>query len=144
MTVLGLGLDVVAVRDFAELLETGSSFSDQVFTTDELATAAGLPGVRRDQHLAARFAAKEAFVKAWSAAAVTESPLVPPTQTWAGVEVRTDVLGRPSLTLRGRVREAVEESVGPLHIHVSLTHEPAYAAAVVLLDRPLDVGRDSR
>lgn len=144
MTVVGLGIDVVAVRDFAELLNTGSTFSEQVFTTDELATAAELPGIRRDQHLAARFAAKEAFVKAWSAATVTQSPLVPPTQTWAGIEVRTDVLGRPSVTLLGRVREAVEESVGPLDIHVSLTHEPAYAAAVVLLDRRIDNGRASR
>lgn len=138
MSVIGVGLDVVGVPEFSALLAgQGTAFVERVFTIDERATADELPGLRRDQHLAARFAAKEAFVKAWSSALGGAAPLVAETESWSGVEVRADAFGRPTVALRDSVAAAVADSVGEVSVHLSLTHEPALAAAVVILSRRL-------
>lgn len=138
MSVLGMGLDVVGVADFSALLgERGSAFTEQVFTVTERAAADRLPAGRRDQHLAARFAAKEAFVKAWSGALPSGAPLVSETESWAGIEVTSDPFGRPVLDLRDGVAAAVADSLGAVTVHLSLTHEPTVAAAVVVLTRPV-------
>lgn len=134
MSVIGLGLDVVAVPEFSALLAgRGSGFADQVFTPEERAAADQLPGLRRDQHLAARFAAKEAFVKAWSGALPSGAPLVAQTESWGGIEIRSDAFGRPALHLNGVVAAAVAESLGDVTVQLSLSHEQAMAAAVVIL-----------
>jgi holo-[acyl-carrier protein] synthase len=132
MTVHGVGLDLVDVAGFAEQLgSVGSGFASVTFTRAELDAAAGSAGA--GQHLAARFAAKEAFVKAWSAALAGRAPVVGALD-WREVEVRTDPWGRPVLALHGAVAAAVAASLGPVRCHLSLTHEPTTAAAVVVLE----------
>ncbi|MCU0282739.1 MAG: holo-ACP synthase [Candidatus Nanopelagicales bacterium] len=136
MTVAGLGLDLVDVAGFAEQLGTvGSAFAAATFTRAELAAASGSAGAA--QHLAARFAAKEAFVKAWSTALAGRAPVLAEVD-WREVEVRTDPWGRPVLALHGALAQAVAASVGPVRAHVSLTHEPTTAAAVVVLEQGED------
>lgn len=135
MTVLGVGMDIVDVAGFASLVaESGTAFEDRVFTTYELDAADQLAGGRRDQFLASRFAVKEALVKAWFAAMPQGAPLLAETQTWAGIEVRNDQLGRPSLSFLGEVSDAFTESLGPVSVHVSLSHERTVASAVVIID----------
>ncbi len=132
-------MDLVDVAGFAALVaESGTAFEQRVFTLHELDAADRLPGVRRDQYLASRFAVKEALVKAWSAALPSGDPVLAETQTWAGIEVRNDVFGRPSLTLLDPVRDALNASLGEVSLHVSLSHERSYASAVVIID---EVGR---
>jgi holo-[acyl-carrier protein] synthase len=136
VTVAGLGLDLVDVAGFAEQLGTiGSAFAAATFTRAELQAASGSAGAA--QHLAARFAAKEAFVKAWSTALAGRAPVLAEVD-WREVEVRTDPWGRPVLALHGALAQAVTASVGPVRAHVSLTHEPTTAAAVVVLEQGED------
>lgn len=135
MTVLGVGMDIVDVAGFASLVaESGTAFEDKVFTTHELEAADRLPGGRRDQYLASRFAVKEALVKAWFSAIPSGAPLLPETETWAGIEVRNDAFGRPSLSLLGHVSSAFTDSLGSVAVHVSLSHENTVASAVVIID----------
>jgi holo-[acyl-carrier protein] synthase len=136
MTVLSVGIDLVDVTEFAELLAgRGSAFTERVFTPAELQAADAVSGTRRDQHLAARFAAKEALVKAWSAALAGGAPLLPETETWPDIEIRSDAFGRPAIRLYDPVAAAVHRSLAEVRWHLSLTHESRMAGAVVIAAR---------
>jgi holo-[acyl-carrier protein] synthase len=132
MAVRGIGVDLVAIDGFAEQLRAvGSVFVEQTFTAVELRAADGPSGAA--QHLAGRYAAKEAFVKAFSAAQLGRAPVLPD-MDWREVEVRTDGWGRPFLALHGAMAAAVRSTLGPVVAHVSLTHEPAMASAFVVIE----------
>ena len=143
MSVLGLGLDLVEVEPFARQLSVvGTSFTESTFTPGELARARavdgpGTPAVAR--HLAARFAAKEAFVKAWSMARRGAPPAMDGV-AWHDLEVVVDDWGRPSLHVGGPTLQRLRETLGDVEVVVSLTHEDTVAGAVVVLtprpDRP--------
>ena len=137
MSVLGVGIDVVHVPDFAEQLATpGTRLLAEAFTAGERADVADGPGSERSEveRLAVRYAAKEAFVKAWAGTRFGREPSLP---SWAPheVEVVSDVHGRPALTLRGEVARAVCSQLGDeWRAHLSLSHDGPTAAAVVVLD----------
>ncbi len=136
MTAVGLGIDVVGVEGFAaQLADTASGFVDATFTERELRAASGDPEVRT-LRLAARFAAKEAFIKAWGAARAGRAPDVG-VLDMREIEIVDDGYGRPSLGLHGAVAESIarmETDLGRrIHAMVSLSHDGPAAAAVVLL-----------
>mgnify|MGYP000862796210 CR=1 FL=1 len=143
----GVGLDLVHVPGLVEqVTRPGTVFAERVFTARERREARRRSedtGSTEAEHLAARWAAKEAFVKAWSMAvnAVTGRTF-PPILTlekvdWRDIEVVTDRWGRPSVRLGGTIAEAVEASLGEGARStglwpVSLTHDGDWAAAIVL------------
>lgn len=144
---LGVGLDLVHVPSLAEQLDRpGTVFAERAFTARERREArrrAQDKGSRQAEHLAARWAAKEAFTKAWSQALGTRAgrpgpPVIAPDAVdWRDIELVTDRWGRPSLRLTGAVAAAVESSLGPGGAEqarwlVSLSHDGEHAAAVVL------------
>ena len=132
MPVLGVGIDLVGVAGFAEqLASAGSTFTQRTFSRAEQLAAAGPAGA--PQHLAGRFAAKEAFIKAFSAAMTGRAPAVADLD-WREIEVRQDHWGRPVLQLHGQVGIAVAATLGEITCHLSITHEPAMAGAVVVLE----------
>jgi len=112
----GCGIDVVELARFRRALARGGKrFADRIFTPRELAYARARRRTRL-LHLAGRFAAKEAVLKAVSQ--------IDPARVLAmrQVEVRNDRLGRPSIILRDGHR-------GRLAIHVSLSHVETVAVA---------------
>ncbi|OLO44464.1 holo-ACP synthase AcpS [Actinomyces oris] len=149
-TVLAVGTDLVHVPGFsAQLDQPGTVFAQRTFTARELREARRRSQERGSspaQHLAARWAAKESFIKAWSQAHVlrarsrgmSTSPVILAEDVdWREIEVVTDRWGRPSLRLSGTVAHAVERSLGeevstPGCWPVSLSHDGDYAAAIVL------------
>ena len=145
--VLGVGLDLVHVIGIAEQLAApGTVFAERVFSARERREArrrSAATGSDEAEHLAARWAAKEAFVKAWSQAlgARAGRPVAPVVGSddvdWREVEVVTDRWGRPFLRVSGVLAREVETSLGrgasgPERWPVSLTHDGGWAAAVVL------------
>jgi len=119
----GLGTDIVSVARFTRLARTGGpAFLERWFTPAEIDYCSGKaePG----RHLAARFAAKEAVVKAlpgpW------DGPL-----PWRRIEIVNDARGAPSVRLDGAVREAARRA-GVREVQVSLSHCDEYATAVAL------------
>ena len=134
MSVVGVGIDLVDVAGFAEQLDVpGTRFGAQAFSAGERAEV-GSSDPSRAQRLAARYAAKEAFVKAWAGSRFGAAPTL---AEWSlsEVEVVSDPHGRPSLRLSGHVAAAVAEQFGDAWTaHVSLTHDGPSAAAVVVLE----------
>lgn len=131
--VLGVGVDLVHVPTFVDQLDLpGTRFAD-VFTPGERRDAAERAeqhGGGEGRHLAARWAAKEALVKAWSASLFGEPPPLG-YEVLGLVEVVCDAWGRPRLRLHG----AVAEHLAGLAAHVSLSHDGDHATAFVVLAR---------
>ena len=120
--IVGIGLDVVETAQLSRRL--GAAFEERVFTAAERKDCEGR--VDREQALAARFAAKEACLKAlgtgWNEGAAFQQ-----------VEVVSAESGAPSLRLSGPTAELARER-GVRHVHVSLSHQPGIAAAAVILE----------
>ena len=102
----------------------------QPATSGRVGAAVGLEEAR---HLAARWAAKEAFVKAWSAA-LHGSPPVMGHVAWHEIEIVSDPWHRPGIALHGEAARAFAESVGRARIHVSLSHDGPMAAAQAIVE----------
>ena len=118
----GCGVDVVELSRFKRsLVRGGAAFMRRIFTKREEAYAKSR---RRTTllHLAGRFAAKEAVIKAVSQ--VDPGRLLMMNQ----VEVRNDRLGRPSILLHDGRR-------GRLQVHVSLSHVDTVAVASAIAIR---------
>jgi holo-[acyl-carrier protein] synthase len=127
MAIAGIGTDLARVSRFQRLLEQGKEgVIKRLFTADEQAYAFE----KRDPapHLAARFAAKEAFLKALGLGLRQGI-------TWQDIEVVRDTLGKPSLTLDGSARRICRER-GISAVHLSYSHDGDYAQAVVVLEIP--------
>ncbi len=118
----GLGADVVELRRFERSLARSPSFATDVFTEGERAYAESRP--RPSLHLAARFAAKEAFLKAVDRG-VLDLDL-------REVEVVREPSGRPVLRLGPGARQALA-GAGATGTHVSLSHDGDVAFAVVVV-----------
>jgi holo-[acyl-carrier protein] synthase len=119
----GVGVDIVEVDRLKETVEKyGEEFLQKVFTPKELSYAKSRATIH--QHLAARFAAKEAFSKAFSTGWSGEF-------RWRDVEVSNDTLGKPSLTVHGEMKKKLRGS----QIHVSISHSERAVVAVVLIEK---------
>lgn len=139
MSGVSVGTDLVHIPSFAQQLELPGTRFAQVFSASELrvAQARGLSGATRAQHLAGRWAAKEAFIKAWSQALYGRPPVMAEEAVdWAEIEVRPDAWGRVALELRGEIACLVRESLGDFSMALSISHDGDYATAIVYLSRP--------
>jgi len=120
---VGVGVDVVCISAFAEQLAAPGTRFAAVFTAQERRHATRAAGTTHHpaQHLAARWAAKEAFIKAWSDSRFGLPDVIAPDQLdFTEIEVRTDAWGRPALRLHG----AIARALGNQTARVSLSHDP--------------------
>jgi holo-[acyl-carrier protein] synthase len=122
---ISIGIDLVAVAEVADALAShGERYLQRVFTKREVDDCRDPAGEIDLQRLAARFAAKEAALKA-----LRIDPGVGLALT--SIEITVGKLGQPELALAPDAAElAAAGDVGELS--VSLTHEGMYAAAVVV------------
>jgi holo-[acyl-carrier protein] synthase len=124
MTVVGIGVDVVEVERIERAIARwGNAFVHRIYTAAEIVRAR--TGVTPAPRLAARFAAKEAVMKAlgvgWRALA------------WRDIEITNDMAGRPVVHLHGSAqRIAAERGVHQVLVALSHTHDHAVAHAVAL------------
>ena len=114
--ITGIGVDVVGLERFAQKLEATPRLRERLFAESER----GLP-VRS---LAARFAAKEALIKALG----RSDGLV-----WTDIEVVPNEHGDPDFRLHGAVADVVA-SHGVRRLHLSMTHEAGVAIAFVVAE----------
>ncbi|GAB04886.1 holo-ACP synthase [Gordonia amarae] len=128
MSVLGVGIDLVSIPAFREqLAQAGTTFGDRFTTRERRDSGAGTGDDAL--HLAARWAAKEAVIKAWSVSRYGRKPLLPLIRH-SDIEVVTDNWGRPAIRLGGEIADLLRDTV----VHVSLTHDGDTAAAVAILE----------
>jgi holo-[acyl-carrier protein] synthase len=132
--IAGVGVDLVAIEGLrAQLADPASAFAEGTFTARERADAAARPSGDPARHLAARFAAKEAFLKAWAGGRFGHAPALRHADL-RQIEVSTDAWGRPRLRLAPDLARALDAD-GPWRAHLSLSHDGAYATAYVVLER---------
>jgi len=122
--ILGIGVDLVQVERMEKALARGERIQRRLFTPGEIAYCDR--HTRPALHYAARFAAKEAGMKAigtgWSNGV-----------GWKDFEVKLDPRGRPNLMLSGKAAE-IAKSMGATHTVVSLAHDGGFSIAVVALE----------
>jgi holo-[acyl-carrier protein] synthase len=126
--IVSIGIDIIEVYRISETLARTPRFVERVFTTRERAYC-DAKGAASAQSYAARFAAKEAFLKAlktgWRGRI-----------TWHDIEILNDEQGVPSLEIRGEARKILE-NLGANKVHLSMSHTTEHATAQVILERIL-------
>lgn len=121
--ILGVGLDVTPISRIAAVVARhGGRFEQRVFTAAEQQYCRGR--ATPAQHYAARFAAKEAALKALGA---------PAGLALRELEVVSAPSGAPSLRLWGRAAAAAGR-LGATRFHLTLSHAADLAVAVVVLE----------
>ncbi len=129
--ILGIGIDIVDISEFAlQLQDTASVFVEETFTLGEHHAAHARPAHKPAQHYAVRWAAKEAFVKAWTAAYFGQAPQLLH-MDYRNMEIVQDDFGRPALRLHGDVARVFGASK---RCHLSLSHDGNFASAVVIIE----------
>ncbi len=120
----GIGIDIVEVARIQEAsYRWGARFEQRVYTHQELTYCGDASS--RYWRLAARFAAKEATLKALGTGLTTG-------MRWQDVEIQANTVGKPEIVLHGEVqRYAHEQNIST--IYVSMSHTNAYAVAQVTL-----------
>jgi len=120
MRIVGHGIDLVEVARIEAILDRhGDRFLARVFTPAEAAQSEGRRG--RAEHLAGRFAAKEAVLKALGTG--LDSGIA-----WTEIEVVSSPRGQPTVRLVGRAA-AVARDLGIGSWSLSISHTSAQAAA---------------
>ena len=124
--IVSIGIDIIEVGRIREVLLRTPRFAERVFTDAERAYCDSRGAVAA-QHYAARFAAKEAALKAlqtgWRGGI-----------SWQDVEVASKESGAPYLIFTGQVLE-VFEKFGATATHLSISHTTQHAIAQVILER---------
>lgn len=123
--IFGIGTDIIEVARIEEKLARTKGLKTKLFTEREIGYCESKR--RSGPHFAARFAAKEAFLKALGTG-------------WRGgfqfdeVEIVNDRLGKPEVVTYGKIKEFCLEK-GISSAFVSLSHIKDLAKAVVVLER---------
>jgi holo-[acyl-carrier protein] synthase len=121
MSIVGHGIDIVETARIEKLVgEHGQHFLDRCFTLDEQTYCARNPR-RRYEHLAGRFAAKEAVLKVlgtgWRGGIA-----------WTDIEVCKEPSGQPRIRLTGECLR-IADQLGIRHWHLSISHIETHATA---------------
>jgi holo-[acyl-carrier protein] synthase len=121
MPIIGHGIDIVETARIREMVnEHGQRFLDRCYTPAEQKYCAGSPK-RYFEHLAGRFAAKEAVLKVlgtgWRGGIA-----------WTDIEVINEPSGQPKVTLTGECRR-IAAALGIGRWHLSISHIETHATA---------------
>jgi holo-[acyl-carrier protein] synthase len=123
--IFGIGTDIIEIARVESKLSRTRGLREKVFTPREIeySESRGKSG----QHLAARFAAKEAFLKAmgtgWRSG-----------YRFNDIEIVNDELGKPEVFVHGKVKDFCEAN-GIRRFYVTLSHSKELAKAVVVLEK---------
>jgi holo-[acyl-carrier protein] synthase len=124
--IISIGIDIIEVSRVRETIARTPRFAERVFTEAERAYCESRGAVAA-QHYAARFAAKEAALKAlqtgWSGGIA-----------WQDVEVAAKESGAPIILFHGRALE-LYEATGANAAHISISHTTQHAIAEVILEK---------
>lgn len=121
----GIGTDLIRVDRMKKLVARGKSYLEGIFTENEINYCESK--TRKAEHYAARYAGKEALMKAlgcgWRDGIA-----------FSEIEISNDEQGKPKLSLQGKAESVFRE----LHIKqasISLSHIDEIAIAIVILEK---------
>ena len=124
--IVSIGIDIVEVYRIRETISRTPRFVERVYTESERRYCEA-KGAAAAQSFAARFAAKEAFLKALKTGWRGKI-------TWHDIEIISDESGVPSLKISGEAQKILE-NLGADKIHLSLSHTTEHAVAQVILEK---------
>ena len=130
--ILGTGIDLLDIRRLEKIMvRHGARFKERYFTNTEIKTAMLRQEAGTDLlAFAKRYAAKEACAKALGTGFVDGIFM-------KDIEVTNDALGKPSLSLYNGALARLQSMIPSgkkAVIHLSLTDEPPYAQAQVIIE----------
>ena len=114
--IIGVGVDLVDVPRFERTLERTPRLVERLFAVGERSL--------RPRSLAARYAAKEALIKALGGSDGVH---------WTDIEVTSEASGKPVFVFSGTTAEVLAER-GITGVHLSLTHDAGLAIAYVVVE----------
>lgn len=124
--IVSIGIDIVEVYRIRETISRTARFAERVYTPEERAYCEA-KGAAAAQSYAARFAAKEAFLKALKTGWRGKI-------TWHDIEIVSGKDGVPSLEIRGEAKKIFDQ-LGANRIHLSISHTTEHAVAQIILER---------
>lgn len=120
--VIGLGVDILEVKRIQDIIDKyGDKFLTRIFTPKEISYCNNKK--RRVESFAARFSAKEAFIKAIASSYNIE---------YQEIEIINKENKKPKVKLYGKALKAAEEK-NVSEILISLSHEKNYATANIII-----------
>lgn len=122
--IVGIGIDMIEVDRVMDKINKNNGFRERIFSPREIEFC---EANRKSENYAARFAAKEAFLKATGLGLMLGFDL-------SMIEVENDVNGKPYITLSGNFKIKAEQNNWNT-IHLSLSHLQQIACAVVIIER---------
>ena len=121
----GMGTDILETKRMAKLVARGRPYLETIFTEEEIDYCESK--ARPSEHYAARYAAKEAILKALGTG--WRDGLA-----FSDIEIRNDELGKPQVFLHGKVKEFCDRQQIRQTL-VSLSHIKDIAIAVAILEK---------
>ena len=120
--VIGIGIDIIEIERIKKSIDTyGNSFLNKIYTQNELDYC--LSKHNKYQHLAARFAAKEAIYKALASGWEKDA-------TWKSMEILNEPNGLPVVKFFGKLKEFISDDKD---IKISLSHSDLYVTCVAII-----------
>lgn len=123
--IVGIGIDMIEVDRVREKIEKEKGFREHIFSEKEIAYC--IAQADPYQHYAARFAGKEAFLKAIGRGLSFSLDV-------HKIEILPQEEGKPEIHLMGEYKTLKEEGAWR-KIHVSLTHLKSTASAIVIIEK---------
>ncbi len=123
--ILGIGTDIFEVSRMKKTMEKDPLFIKSIFTENEIQYCEKRR--RKEQNFAARYAAKEALLKAlgtgWRDGI-----------RFTDIDIINDKLGKPEIFLKGKAKKIADE-LGVKMIHLSMSHVSEIANAFVIIQK---------
>ncbi|WLR42145.1 holo-ACP synthase [Bacillus carboniphilus] len=115
--IIGVGIDLVEITRIDELKNKSEKFVSRILTNNELSVYQTLSERRKNEFLAGRFAAKEAFSKAYGSGIGKEVQ-------FHDLEIMNNNKGKPELI----------QTITQHRVHISISHSEQYAIAQVIIE----------
>jgi holo-[acyl-carrier protein] synthase len=120
--IIGVGIDIIEIDRIKESVDKfGEKFLSKIYTKSELEYC--LSKASKYQHLAARFAAKEAVYKALTTGWHEKA-------TWQDIEISNEPNGMPVVSLKGKLKGFLTKGK---NLRISMSHSRDYVACVAII-----------
>lgn len=120
--IIGIGIDIIEISRVRKSVDRfGDHFLNKIYTQNELDYC--LAKFNKYQHLAARFAAKEAIYKALASNWEKDA-------SWKSIEITNEQNGLPKVTFFGKLKEYLSDDKD---IKISISHSENYVTSVAII-----------
>ena len=123
--IFGAGIDLIEISRIRKSIKN-KNFIDRIYSKSEIQQARSLKN--KSSFFAKRFAAKEAFSKAFGTG-ISEGI------SFNEITVVNNIKGKPSIKLSGKTKNIVLKKIKKAKVHLSLSDERTHAIAMVIIEQ---------